>query len=65
MYPTLLPSSIDPSYNLTIHNAKTGSYSLTVGLIWWLVGIALAIGYFTFVYRSFWGKVVPDEEPYH
>jgi cytochrome bd ubiquinol oxidase subunit II len=60
MYPTLLPSSIDPANSLTIHNAKTGAYSLTVGLIWWVIGIALAIGYFTFVYRSFRGKVGVD-----
>ena len=62
MYPNLLPASTNPSYSLTIFNAKTGAYSLKVGLVWWLFGIALAIGYFTFIYRSFWGKVVLDEE---
>jgi cytochrome bd ubiquinol oxidase subunit II len=40
----------------------TGAYSLRVGLVWWLFGIALAIGYFTFIYRSFWGKVAMDED---
>jgi cytochrome bd ubiquinol oxidase subunit II len=64
LYPTLLPASTDPSYSLTIHNAKTGAYSLRVGLIWWLVGIALAIGYFTFLYRFSRGKVRLDEEGY-
>jgi cytochrome d ubiquinol oxidase subunit II len=39
------------------YNAKTGPYSLRVGMIWWLIGIALAVGYFTFLYRSFRGKV--------
>jgi cytochrome d ubiquinol oxidase subunit II len=62
MYPNLLPASTNPSYSLTIHNAKTGAYSLSVGLVWWLIGIALAIVYFTFIYRSFRGKVVLDEE---
>jgi cytochrome d ubiquinol oxidase subunit II len=62
MYPNLLSASTNPSYSLTIHNAKTGAYSLRVGLVWWLFGIALAIGYFTFIYRSFRGKVVLDEE---
>jgi cytochrome bd ubiquinol oxidase subunit II len=61
MYPYLLPASTNPSYSLTIYNAKTGAYSLAVGLVWWLVGIALAIGYFTFLYRSFRGKVTLDE----
>ncbi|HMG74442.1 MAG TPA: cytochrome d ubiquinol oxidase subunit II [Pyrinomonadaceae bacterium] len=62
MYPNLLSASTNPSYSLTIHNAKTGAYSLRVGLVWWLFGIALAIGYFTFIYRSFRGKVVLDGE---
>jgi cytochrome d ubiquinol oxidase subunit II len=62
MYPYLLPASSDPTYSLTIHNAKTGAYSLSVGLVWWLIGTALAIGYFTFLYRSFRGKVTLDEQ---
>jgi cytochrome d ubiquinol oxidase subunit II len=64
MYPILLPASTDPRYSLTIHNAKTGAYSLSVGLIWWLIGIVLAIGYFTFLYRFFRGKVSLDEDGY-
>jgi cytochrome d ubiquinol oxidase subunit II len=62
LYPVLLPSSTDPSYSLTIHNTKTGAYSLRVGLIWWSLGIVLAIGYFTFLYRSFRGKVALGED---
>jgi len=65
LYPTLLPSSLDPAHDLTIYSAKTGSYSLTVGLVWWGIGIALAIGYFTFLYRSFRGKVVLDDAAAH
>jgi cytochrome d ubiquinol oxidase subunit II len=64
MYPTLLPASTDPQYSLTIHNAKAGSYSLSVGLIWWIIGVALAVGYFTFLYRFFAGKVRLDERGY-
>lgn len=62
LYPYLLPASTDPAYGLTVHNAKTGAYSLKVGLIWWGLGIVLAIGYFTFLYRSFRGKVSLREE---
>jgi cytochrome d ubiquinol oxidase subunit II len=61
LYPILLPASTDPAYSLTIHNAKTGAYSLSVGLIWWLIGITLAVAYFIFLYRSFSGKVTIDE----
>jgi cytochrome d ubiquinol oxidase subunit II len=56
-YPVLLPATTDASYSLTIYNARTGDYSLRVGLIWWLAGIALAIAYFIFLYTNFRGKV--------
>jgi cytochrome d ubiquinol oxidase subunit II len=61
MYPYLLPSSDNPAYSLTIYNARSGEYSLRVGILWWLVGLALAVGYFTFLYRSFRGKVGSEE----
>lgn len=64
MYPYLLPASTDPMYGLTIYNAKTGAYSLSVGLIWWGLGMILALAYFTFIYRSFRGKVRLDQEGY-
>ncbi|SRR5712692_733645 len=41
--------------------AKAGAYGLKVGLIWWSIGMLLAAGYFTFVYRSFAGKVVVEK----
>jgi cytochrome d ubiquinol oxidase subunit II len=61
MYPYLLPATTDPTLSLTIYNSKTGPYSLSVGLIWWLIGITLAIGYFIFLYRFFRGKVTLKE----
>lgn len=60
MYPLLLPATTDPSYSLTIYNTRAGAYSLSVGLVWWVIGIALAIAYFVFLYRSFKGKVTLD-----
>ena len=64
MYPYLLPASTEPSYSLTIYNARTGPYSLSVGLVWWVIGIGLAIVYFTFLYTSFRGKVTLEGEGY-
>lgn len=58
LYPVVLPA-LDPAHSLTIHNAKAGSYGLSVGLIWWPIGILIAIGYFVFLFRTFKGKVVP------
>ncbi len=62
VYPALLPASTEPEYSLTIYNARTGAYSMEVGLVWWLVGTALAVSYFAFLYRSFRGKVVLETE---
>lgn len=61
-YPVLLKSSIDPAYSLTIANAKAQDYGLSVGFVWWILGFVLTAGYFTFVYRSFRGKVTLSEE---
>jgi cytochrome d ubiquinol oxidase subunit II len=60
MYPNLLVSTTDPALNITIDNAATGRYSLSVGLIFWSFGMALAFGYFIFIYRMFRGKVQAD-----
>lgn len=60
LYPTLLPSSNPDIEDITIYNAAAGSYSLTYGLIWWSIGILIAIGYFVMVYRMFRGKVSLD-----
>ena len=57
LYPNLLPATTNPTYGLTIHNAATGEYGLKVGLVWWSIGVALAIGYFIYLYRFFRGKV--------
>ncbi|MBM4159984.1 MAG: cytochrome d ubiquinol oxidase subunit II [Ignavibacteria bacterium] len=62
LYPNLLPSSIDPSNSLTIYNTAAQAYGLNVGLVWWIVGMVLAAGYFIYVYRAFRGKVVLPAE---
>jgi cytochrome d ubiquinol oxidase subunit II len=61
VYPLVLPAR-NPVYSLTITTAKAGAYGLKVGLVWWVLGMILAAGYFTFVYRSFAGKVVVDKD---
>ncbi len=57
LYPNLLLSSTDPALNITVYNAHSGEHSLSIGLIWWSLGMAIAIGYFVFMYRMFRGKV--------
>jgi len=57
LYPRLLPATTGSANDITIKNAISGPHTLHVGLIWWSVGMILAIGYFVLVYRMFRGKV--------
>ena len=61
VYPMVLPSR-NPAYSLTVANAKAGAYGLKIGLIWWVIGMILAAGYFTYVYRTFAGKVTAETD---
>ena len=60
LYPRLLPSSSDPAHDITVQNALSGQHTLSVGLVWWALGMVLAMVYFTIVYRMFRGKVSLD-----
>ena len=54
VHPMLLPAW-NSAYSLTVRTAKAGDYGLKIGLVWWIVGMILAGGYSTCVYRSFEG----------
>jgi cytochrome d ubiquinol oxidase subunit II len=58
LYPVLLPDSVDPARSLTIATAATGSYAMRVALSWWLVALALVVGSFLYLYRTFRGKLI-------
>lgn len=60
VYPNLLMSTTGPSLNITVYNAASGPHSLSVGLVFWGFGMALALGYFVFIYRMFKGKVAAE-----
>lgn len=57
MYPHLLFSTLDPAWDLTAREAATGALALRVGLIWWVPALLIAVGYFTYLFHSFRGKV--------
>lgn len=60
VYPNVLPAT-NPARNLTISNASAGGYGLQIGIIWWSIGIVIAVGYFVFLFKTFSGKVKPEE----
>jgi len=57
VYPVLLPATTGPANNITLSRALSGPHTLSVGLVWWSFGMALAVTYVVFVYSRFKGKV--------
>lgn len=57
LYPYLLPATGEASRSLTVENASSGGPSQSIGLLWWIPGIALAIGWQALVHWRFRGKV--------
>lgn len=64
MYPNMLLSTVNPAYTLTAHNSHAGELGMRVALVWWLLALALAVAYFTYLFRSFRGKVKLEEHGY-
>jgi cytochrome d ubiquinol oxidase subunit II len=64
LYPTLLLSTIDPKYNVTIYNAASSMKSLRIMLTIVLIGAPLLGAYFFFLYKTFNGKVKLDDTSY-
>jgi cytochrome bd ubiquinol oxidase subunit II len=63
VYPQVLPA-VDPANSLTIYNASASPYGMAVGLVWWSIGMVLAVVYFVVIYRLFRGKVSLEDEGY-
>src|SRR5262249_20248918 len=57
LFPIMLRSTVDRAFDVTAYNAATGRRGLLMGLTWWIPALLLAIGYFTYLFRSFAGKV--------
>ncbi len=62
LFPNVLPASTDPKFSLTVYNTAAGEYGLGVGIVWWTIGIVIALGYFTYLFYSFRGKVTLSTE---
>ncbi len=57
LFPNVLPASTEPQFSLTIYNTAAPMYGLEVGLVWWIIGMAITTGYFVYLYYSFRGKL--------
>jgi cytochrome bd ubiquinol oxidase subunit II len=64
LYPNLIISTPEAANGLTIYNAASSEKTLYIMLLIAGIGMPLVIGYTTFVYRAFRGKVKLDEHSY-
>ncbi|MEX0768332.1 MAG: cytochrome d ubiquinol oxidase subunit II [Microthrixaceae bacterium] len=64
MYPVLIPSSLNPDYDLTVTNSASAPETLTVMLVIAVIGLPFVLMYTAGVYYFFRGKVTLDEESY-
>lgn len=62
MFPNLMISSTDPAYNLTIYNASSTQYTLSVMSIVALIFVPLVIGYQIWTYIMFAKRVKVDKK---
>lgn len=61
LFPTLLPSSIDPAYGLTAFNASSSPLTLSIMLGVVLVFVPIILIYQTWAYILFRGKVTEED----
>jgi cytochrome bd ubiquinol oxidase subunit II len=61
IYPAMLLSSLDPAFNVTVHNSASGPHTLKIMLGVVVVFVPLVIGYQVWVYRLFRGPASDQE----
>jgi cytochrome bd ubiquinol oxidase subunit II len=47
-----------PAFSLDVAKSANDRDGLATGLAWWIPAIVLALGYFTYLFRSFRDKVI-------
>lgn len=60
LFPNLIPSSLDPSYSLTIYNSSSSIYTLKIMTVVALVFVPIVIAYQIWHYRVFRSKLSSD-----
>lgn len=57
VWPVMLKSTLNPGWSLTAQNASVGTHGLQAGLVWWLIGFPIAVGYVAMLFKIHRGKV--------
>jgi cytochrome d ubiquinol oxidase subunit II len=61
VFPVMIRSAGDAALSLTALNASSGPTPLAYGLVWWPVGLVLAIAYVAVLFRLHRGRVGPAD----
>ena len=61
LHPDVLPAIPGNPHSLTLTTAAASPRALGIALFWWIPGMLLVCGYFTYTYRSFAGKLESGE----
>lgn len=64
LFPKIIHSTINPAYSITIYNGASSEKSLTIILLFAVVGVPIVATYTFFVFWTFKGKVKLDESSY-
>ncbi len=63
VYPVVLPSTVDPAYSLTVENASSGTYTLTV-MVWvTVVFVPIVLAYTAWSYWQFRRRIAVTHIP--
>lgn len=62
LFPFVMPSSIDPASSLTVYDATSSHFTLSIMLIAVIVLLPVALAYTFFAYRRMWGKAGTKEQ---
>ena len=64
LYPNMFPSTIDPKFSLTAHNASSSALTLKIMLMVALIFVPIVLIYQGWTYKTFSGKVTEEELSY-
>jgi cytochrome d ubiquinol oxidase subunit II len=64
LYPDMFPSSINPSFSLTAHNASSSPLTLKIMLVVALIFVPIVLAYQIWAYNLFRGKVTEEDLAY-
>lgn len=64
LYPNMLPSRLNPTYSLTVHNAASSPLTLKIMLVVALIFVPVVIAYQSWAYKLFHHKVSAEDLAY-